>query len=151
MDAVSAGASVVAFLGLALQSAKTLHDVLSAVQDGPKQVHRAADALQRFQSTLQQLADCRMFCQQGSLSDRDSIRACSDHMKRYADKLVGLKISDDERRAGRYWKKMKTAFSDKTDRMSGEITEYASTLSLRLSTLQRCVPPRVSSISGPQC
>lgn len=138
MDAVSGGASVLTFVGLAVQSAKTLYEFLSALKDGPQTVEQAVHSLQRFQSTLQQLAGCRALREIPIGAAHDDIKSCSDDMQGFANKLAGLRISQDERRTGRYWKKCKMALNEKSlARMNVVLAAHASALTLRLSALQR--------------
>ncbi len=142
MDAIGGGASVLAFVGLALQSAKTLHDFLSSIKDGPQDVQQAANGLRQFQSTLEQLSQCSAFCQPEGDAARDYVKTCRSDVQDFAGKLARLQFSDDEKRSGRYWKKIKIAFNEKgLARMSAVIEKHTMSLTLQLAALQRYSPP----------
>ena len=138
MDGISAAASVLGILDVALRSAKFLHDLLLAVKDGPKDVERAVFALGQFQYALQQLSQCPAFSTAGSAPAVEYIKTCSDDVNRFADKLGKLVISDSDKRSGRIWKKVKIAFNEKTlAQVCDAIGHHTSSLLLQLSTYQR--------------
>ncbi|MCJ1314314.1 hypothetical protein MMC25_007995 [Agyrium rufum] len=92
MDPLSSGASVLAFLGLALKSAKAIHYVLSTVKDGPSFVQSLVDKVAQLQSVLE--------------------RKCIADITGFESKLLGLKIGDGSRRRDKLWKRLKAVFSE---------------------------------------
>jgi hypothetical protein len=137
-DPVSAGASVIAFVGLALSSAKVIHDVLSAVRDGPRNVQHLADEVKQLQDILERITQLQVdrigstdLAELASLSTR-----CKTDLAEFASKLGRLHLTQDDRRFGRVWRRLKTAFTEKDlERMRDAIRDYTAALNIRLTLL----------------
>lgn len=141
MEAVGSGASVVAFIGLAAQSAKSLYELFSAFKDGPEAVQRAATNIYLFQSVLDQLSRSRAFAEgtpEVIVAVQEHVKKCNDEIDSITAKLKDLKISDHEKRSGILWKRVKFAFKEKGLGQMSDIIEYhTNLLTLRLNTVQR--------------
>jgi|SRR3569833_1306463 len=136
MEAVGAGASVLAFIGIALQSAKFIHDVFSAVKDGPENVKRAAYNVEQLQLTLERLSRCRAI--DSDVATRDQVSKCTSDMETIAQKLQKLAVSETEKRSGRLWKRLRAAYSDNDlSKISVVVRDHTSALHISLSILQR--------------
>ncbi|KAK3323336.1 hypothetical protein B0T19DRAFT_201627 [Cercophora scortea] len=134
MDPLSAGASVLAFIGI-LNSLQSIYNTLSSVNDGPESLRQAANNVIQLRSIVQKLQ-----AQQSRIDPESQIQLkhCADDVKAIATKLDALQVSPSEKRAGRIWKRIKTALNEKDlDRMSKVIHDHSTALSLRLIVQQR--------------
>ena len=115
MDGVSAGASVVTFVVVALQSAKAVHDVLSAVKDGPQNVQILTDSLRQLQNVLERIT--QLHIRQSDDADSADLEClaqkCAIDVAGFQSKLRRLTFSADERRVGRLWKRLRVAVNEK--------------------------------------
>ncbi|KAF2806383.1 ankyrin [Mytilinidion resinicola] len=110
MDAVSAGASVLAIVGFALQGTKILYESISGVKDAPPRVKSLASAVADLKSILTQLQSCR------ALTDPDAdlqniislIQACSRDVQRYQKNINKLQIIPADAKVKQGWKRLKT-------------------------------------------
>lgn len=137
-DPLSTGASVVAFVGLALSSAKAIHDILSTVKDGPQTVKRLADEVKELEHILVRLQQL----QTNTINSNDLAELarlssqCSTSLSGFSTKLQRLGCSDADRRMGRMWKRLKTAITEKDlDHMRDSIRYYTSVLHFRVTLL----------------
>ena len=114
MDPLSTGASVLAFVVLALKSAKAVHQLISLVKDAPRNVHDLGNEVQNLVHILGRLA-CMQHASAAE-SDRAAIAdlatGCLKDVTAIEDKLRSLTISADDRRTGRLWKKLRSVISD---------------------------------------
>lgn len=114
-EPLSTGASVLAFVGLALSSAKAIYEVLSAVKDGPQNVKSVADAAKQLGDILDRIAQLQV----ETIDDADmaKLAALSSHyeadLAEFTSRLKRLHLSQDERRVGRLWKRLKAAITEK--------------------------------------
>jgi hypothetical protein len=115
MDPLSAGASVLAFIGI-LNSLQLIYETLSSIQDGPESVRLAANSVSQLRSILKRLQH------QQSLTDSDGeaqLKQCADDVEVIANKLALLQISPYEKRSGKIWKHIRAALNEKDiDRMN---------------------------------
>ncbi|KAK3896944.1 hypothetical protein C8A05DRAFT_39508, partial [Staphylotrichum tortipilum] len=138
MDAVSGGASVIAFITLAAQSAKAIYDLLSGIKDTPDNVRRAVDTVSMLQWALKQLAQC------GQTSGialpagiEDQLKMCSANLSAYASTLAKLQALDTDSRGRRAWKRVKAVLDEKElGRMTEVLAAHSSALSLTLQSTQ---------------
>ncbi|KPM42617.1 hypothetical protein AK830_g3921 [Neonectria ditissima] len=113
MDPLSVGASVVTFLGLALASAKTIHDVLLAIKDGPKSVQRLSDDVAQLQGILDRLSQLA-FGSETDMTELASLaKRCADDVGVFEARLRHLNLFSADGRSGRLWRRIKTSLSDK--------------------------------------
>jgi hypothetical protein len=137
MEAIGAGASVLAFVTLGLKSAKTIHEVLSSFKDESKIVEQSARNVASLQSTLERLATCRIVrdCPDEALTAK--IESCADDMTRFAEKLTELAIIDSPG-LERQWKKLKAFLNEKDlAQISAVVVAHTTGLNLHLKVLER--------------
>jgi hypothetical protein len=139
MDALSAGASLLAFLGLALNSAKAIHDVLSAVKDGPRNIKSLTNEVAQLQSILERLSHI----QTGPANNADSIylaglvTRCATDVTSFESRLQRLDLSTDDRRIGRLWRRLKGIVNEKElEHIRDNIHAHMLALNLSLGILQ---------------
>lgn len=138
MEPLSAGASVLSFLGLALRSAKAIHEVLSTVKDGPKNVQRLADEVAQLQSILERLSQIQTtpIDDTASTNLRSLVSKCVADITAFEAKLQRLGLSADDRRIGRLWRRLKAVVSEKDlERMRDVVRAYMLALNVSLSLL----------------
>ncbi|KAB5582935.1 hypothetical protein GE09DRAFT_948401 [Coniochaeta sp. 2T2.1] len=137
-DPLSAGASVVAFLGVAWSSAKAIHEILSAVKDGPRNVQRLADDVKQLQDILGRIS--ALLVGSAHNTDLDELATlsgrCQSDLADFASKLQSLHLTPNDRRMGNLWKRLRAAMGEKDlDRMRDVIGNYISVLNIRLTLL----------------
>jgi len=139
MEAVSAGAGVLAFLGLALKSTKALHEILSAVRDGPQNVQSLANEVEELHTILDRLSHL-----QTSLSTSVDLTNLTSYASRCAadtgafeEKLKRLDLSVEERRIGRLWRRLRIIISENDlKRMQAVVHNHIGALNFELGMLQ---------------
>ena len=141
---MDAGASVVTFLALALSSAKAIHNVLSAVKDGPQNVQNLANWISQLQGILEQLSrtpadqiNTNGFTNMASLTSK-----CAADIANIKSRLQQVHFSADDRRIGRLWKRLKAVVTEKDlERMHDTVRDYTSMLNVHLSLLSTTQSP----------
>ncbi|KAK9797573.1 putative Fungal N-terminal domain-containing protein [Seiridium cardinale] len=139
MDPVSAGASVIAFIDLALASAKFIHNFLSAAKDGPQSVRRLVEDIGQLQTILQSLQELEPDKQGGPFVAAlgPQVQRCSEDLKQFRILLGQLDATTASSRGGKLWKRLKSAASDKDlERIRETIASHISVLNFNLSLLQ---------------
>ncbi|KAK9416829.1 putative Ankyrin [Seiridium unicorne] len=139
MDPVSAGASVIAFIDLALASAKFIHNFLSAAKDGPQSVRRLVEDIGQLQIILQRLQELEPHKQDGPFLAAlgPQVQRCSEDLKQFRILLGQLDVTTASSRGGKLWKRLKSAASDKDlERIRESIASHISVLNFNLSLLQ---------------
>lgn len=140
MDPVSAGSGVLTFITVALSSVQAIHKFVSSFSDGPQNLSRAADSLKYLQAILLQLSHSRALQNAPEQSFLEQIKRCKDDLAYFAEKLRGLEPSESERRVGKFWKRVKTAFGEKELRDLQDVVDHHSqALDSFLTILQRYV------------
>ncbi|KXX75120.1 Peroxisomal NADH pyrophosphatase NUDT12 [Madurella mycetomatis] len=139
MDPVGAGASVLAFVVLALKSANAIHQVLSAIKDGPEVLRHLVGEIAQLQGILKRLSRL----QPGSVDDGDmkaletAARRCTDDVKDMESRLQRLSIRPTDRRPGKFWKRLVTVVDEKDlMRMQTIVRCHLMMLSVHLGLLQ---------------
>ncbi|KAK4164342.1 hypothetical protein QBC43DRAFT_288937 [Cladorrhinum sp. PSN259] len=139
MDAVGAGAGVVAFITLALQSAKIICNTLSGIKDGPKDVARAASAVEMLQGALLALSHSlspsltRGFAGQ---TLEGFTKRCSENLQAFASKLAKIQFADTDSRSRKRWKRVKALINEKDlQKITSSVATYSSTLELWLQSI----------------
>ncbi|KAI1500270.1 hypothetical protein F5X99DRAFT_387019 [Biscogniauxia marginata] len=134
MEAIGASANVLAFVLLGLKCAKTIHNTLSIVKDGPPTVQRLANTILHLHWTLEQIKQSRAAADDVSL--RGQIQNCVQHLSSLAAVIEKLQIYPNERTTGRIWRRLRLVMDEKTLNMiDGQVTQQAAMLSLRLNVL----------------
>ncbi|KAJ4326734.1 hypothetical protein N0V84_002854 [Fusarium piperis] len=106
MEAIGTGASTLAFVLLALKSAKVIHESLSAIKDAPRIVRELAQDLQLLQSVLGRLTHCPLSHAPSSTitSFQDMLRACTAELSDIESRLEQFKKKPDSSRSSRVYK-----------------------------------------------
>lgn len=141
MDAVGGTASVLALVGFALQSTKTIYQAISGIKNGPEQVQQLASAVYNLQLVLTQISTCRAVKLAGPETNlkviTDLIEACNKNVSTYENELMKVQISLNDKKAGKAWKKIKTVLKENDlRRMRTEVNNYVAALGLQLNLLQ---------------
>lgn len=139
MDAISGGASVIAFITIAAQSAKVIGNVIAGIKDGPENVARAGRTILMLQATLIQLAQCHELSQTTRSHIMETqIKHCHDDLAAFATRLSKLQLLDADSSSRRAWKRLKTIISEKElDMMTTVVGSHASILGLWLASAKR--------------
>ena len=138
---MEAGASVLTFIAVALQSTKTIYETVSNIKNGPQQVESLASAVQTLQSVLTQLSNCRAVKSTDPETDLkvilSLIESCKEDVSRYERELRKVRVSPDDKKTGKAWKKFKTILQEKDfQRMWLGVTHHVSALGVQLNVLQ---------------
>jgi hypothetical protein len=90
MEAIGAGASTLAFILLALKSAKIINESLSSIKDAPRTVIELLEDVTFLQSVLERLSQCTL--QHASISTVDSLtqtlQGCTTELSRIEGRLT---------------------------------------------------------------
>lgn len=107
---MDAGASIVAFIGLGLQSVKVLYQFFSGIKDGPEKVADLSKALARLHATYEQSLGVLSLV--GVVTAAPSLvevlTECQSDVKRHERKLQKLSFSSDDGIHRRLWRKQKS-------------------------------------------
>ncbi|KAI8665653.1 hypothetical protein LRP88_03841 [Fusarium phalaenopsidis] len=106
MEAIGAGASTLAFVLLALKSAKVIHESLSAIKDAPRIVRELAQDIQLLQSVLGRLTHCPLSHAPSSTitSFQDMLQACTAELSSIQSRLQQFKKKPDSSRSSQVYK-----------------------------------------------
>ena len=138
MEALGAGASVLAFAGLGLSAAKVLHTILESIKDGPQNVQQARTDVYGLYSALLQLSRCHVLDATDCTALKARLRACVEDLERFTSKIDVLTIEESDARGAQYWKKLKAVLNEKSLlRMSRVVASHTAAIDLQLSALQR--------------
>jgi len=139
MEAIGAGANVLAFVVLGLNCAKTIYQTLSAVRDAPRIVQRVSTDILQLHYILEQVKQSRAAADDDALARH--VRLCVDELKPLAAVIEKVQFTSSDVSTGKAWKKLKAFLTEKNlDMISSRVTHHIATLSLRLSTLSRSGP-----------
>jgi hypothetical protein len=144
MDGVSAAASIIALVTVALQSASAIHAVVSGIRDGPEQVSQLILALEGLNGVLQQLSRLQALRQDGNredLSDLENLMgSCVKDIDRFRRMLAKLQHVHADKTLGRAWKQVKSILHKEEFReMRQTMNDYVSRLNLQLNIVQRYI------------
>lgn len=138
MEAIGAGASVLAFVTLGLKSVKIIHEIVASVKDGKVFLEQTRQDIQGLQATLEKLRDCRAIVDRNDHQLADKIKSCAEEMKGIAEKLQALTINGSEPALGRQWKKVKIFLKEKDlERIATTAVKHTTALTLYLQTISR--------------
>ncbi|RSM03369.1 hypothetical protein CDV31_010501 [Fusarium ambrosium] len=106
MEAIGTGASTLAFVLLALKSAKVIHESLSAIKDAPRIVRELAQDIQLLQSVLGRLTNCPLSHAPSSTitSFQDMLKACTAELSGIENRLEQFKKKPESSRSSRVYK-----------------------------------------------
>ncbi|KAI9693659.1 MAG: hypothetical protein M1822_002930 [Bathelium mastoideum] len=138
MEAIGAGASVLAFIGIGLTCSKTLYQTLSSYRDGSQHVQALAAAIKNLQTILTQLHSCE------ALRDPDAdlqnmqsaIEACNKSLSRYQESLRKALPNTNATRVGQAWKRFTVVLDKKAfKQIWTEVNHHYQTLDYQLQLL----------------
>ncbi|KAL2679303.1 hypothetical protein Neosp_010075 [[Neocosmospora] mangrovei] len=106
MEAIGTGASTLAFVLLALKSAKIIHESLSAIKDAPRIVRELAQDIQLLQSVLGRLTHCPLSHVSSSTiaSVQDMLQACTADLSGIENRLEKFRKKPESSRSTRVYK-----------------------------------------------
>ncbi|KAK0638377.1 hypothetical protein DIS24_g9902 [Lasiodiplodia hormozganensis] len=139
MDAISGGASVLAFIGLALKSTESVYKTISGIRDAPEKVQRLSSAVADLQSVLRQLSG--LFEPPNAAQSFDefesAIRKCETDLAFLSKKLSTLQNTAGDRKWKAAWKRIK-AILEKEDmqEMWTTVHHHVTVLGVYLGLLQ---------------
>jgi hypothetical protein len=135
MEAIGAGASVVAFIVLGLKSAKIIHEILS--DESGTHVGQVRTGIQDLQSTLERLGRCRAVSELQDQAFQTKIQSCADNLATFAASLQNLTVTDAGSRFSNQLKRLRAFLGEKElSRMNNIITRDTGTLKLYLQALE---------------
>ena len=135
MDPLSIGAGAVAFITVAVQSAKIIFDIISSIKDSPNHLRDVGRDIEQLRGILSQLLRCRSLIKNDDLAIL--LQRCSEDISLYARCMGKLRISPTERQTGELWKRLVAVFSEKdVQTMKATIHCHVSSLGLQLSVMQ---------------
>ncbi|KAH7316882.1 hypothetical protein B0I35DRAFT_434180 [Stachybotrys elegans] len=134
MEALGAGASVVAFVPLAMGAAKVAYNILSSIKDGPSSVQKAAEAILTLYGILEQLD--RLDQSDTDVPLRVDIKGCFEDLDVFAKKVIKVQSSSIDDGGRRLWKRLKQFVTEKElEKISLSISQHYSRLNVRLGAL----------------
>ncbi|KAI1454940.1 hypothetical protein F4805DRAFT_438037 [Annulohypoxylon moriforme] len=133
MEAVGVGANVLAFVLLALKSAKTSYETISAIKDGPEIVRQVAANINQFYWILYGLRNSPAAIDDSLMGH---LKTCCEQLNSAASFIEKLQISPSERRAGRFWRRLKAFLGEKDlDQLNVQLTMNIGILNLKLQDI----------------
>ena len=141
MEAVGAGAGVIAFAGVALDSIKVIVEIISSVKSQPQQVQSFSAAIQNLDLLLQKVSQSSAVRSASHETDLEGlwiiVRLCKEDVKRYERTIRRVTIVRNDSKAGRAWKHVKTILKEKDfQQMREELLQHASIINTHLCLLQ---------------
>lgn len=138
MDPVGTTASLIAILGLALQSAKTIHQAISDFRDREEVVQRALRNLSSLQSLLQQLSELR----DGLVTDARLpilIKHCKVDLDRFEVEIAKFRTLRSDKMIQKAWKRFKSTMlgSEGLAQIGNTMQAHVTVLGLQLHILQK--------------
>lgn len=137
---MDAGASVLAFVGVALSGTKVLYETISSLGHADEGIADLSSAVENLQMILTQLSNCRAL--EDSETDTRNltslIKACEKDVDRMQRHLKKFKPSSASSNIQRTWKKFRAVLSSKDlDTMWNRVNHHCIVLQSQLSFLQR--------------
>jgi hypothetical protein len=151
MEPISAGASVLAFIGLAIESTKALHNVVTGFKNASRETAALAVAVGNLQLILIQLRDCKAFTETTiDLQDvRNLLDACNKDVTSFERDLGKVQCSPKATKIQQAWKKMKATLSEKSlNGMWNKLNHHCTVLQFQLNLLHRCAIENTSLHAG---
>ena len=137
MDPLSGTASVIAILGLSLQSIQVIYQAISGVKDGHEAIQHILDVLKTLESLLQQLKSLRT----GFESDADLpvlVQKCAADLEILERKARKVRILPTDKKLSKAWTGIKLILGkNDVTRMRDVLQAHVASLALQLSILQR--------------
>lgn len=148
MEAIGAGASTLAFVLLALKSAKIINESLSSIKDAPRIVSELSKDIESLQSILGRISDSSLQHAPTSTIEslNDILQACTTELSSIERRLAKFSTSFGSSRSSRMYKGV-LAYVKKEDLESARsrIRDKSTQINLYLSLLQAQSLLQVSS------
>jgi hypothetical protein len=141
MEPISAGASVITFVRLAIESTKALHNIIVGLKNAGKETGVLAAAVGNLQLILTQLRGCRAFNDTTvDLQDvRNLLDACKIDVTSFEKDLSKVQCSPEANKFQRTWKKVKAIISEKSlNGMWNKPNHHCTVLQFQRNLLHRC-------------
>ncbi|KAF2104285.1 hypothetical protein NA57DRAFT_51122 [Rhizodiscina lignyota] len=139
MEAISAGASILAFLTLALQCTQSLHETIAGYRNISQQTESLASALKNLESILTQLQSCRILADPSANLQhiKELIRTCVDHLKRHEKVLEEIQPDERSLKTKQIWKRFRATLEEKQlTQIWTEVNHLCTVLGVQLQLLQ---------------
>ena len=146
MEAVGAGASIIAVTTVALQSSRVIYETISGIKNGPEEVKELASEVQQLCHLLRQVTEISK-----KIDDRDVtsaselqsvIEQCRQNLDDFQKQFDKLEVSSNERRLIRAWKRVKLVVKKEDfQKMWRTVSHYVNILGRHLDLIGRCVIP----------
>ncbi|KAF4965825.1 hypothetical protein FSARC_6418 [Fusarium sarcochroum] len=106
MEAIGAGASTLAFVLLALKSAKVIHESLSSIKGAPKTVRELVEDIKFLQSVLGRMSHCPLQNAPTSTIDslNETLQHCTVDLSSIESRLTKFSPNSLNSRSSRLWK-----------------------------------------------
>ncbi|RBR12478.1 uncharacterized protein FIESC28_08602 [Fusarium coffeatum] len=149
MEAVGFGASILTFVAAAVSVSKSIHDILSAIKDGPETIGFLNNEISQLEAILQRLL--QVSASTAGLSDRPEleqlVKKCKDDLVAFEAKLRQLDVSGADSRRGRLWRKLKICLEEKDlDHIRGVVKWHVHILTLHMVIVQTRELPALTDI-----
>lgn len=131
---MDAGASIIAFVTVGLQSVKTVYGIISSIKDGPSKLDDLRGAIGNLQSLLEQMQNSPSLA--ASLMTTSSsllplVQRCVDDIQRFEARINRIRVPSGEKFRGKIWKRLKLVFEeDGIPYMISIVTGHLNALSL---------------------
>ncbi|KAH6891485.1 hypothetical protein B0T10DRAFT_605747 [Thelonectria olida] len=134
MEAIGAGANVLAFVVLALKSAKVVYETCSAIKDGPEILQQLERDVRQMHSILTWVRQSQTAANDPPLLDH--VRQSVQDLQELETAVRKLRLSPSDRLTGRAWKRLRVVLSEKDlARFSIRVGQRAGLLNARIAAL----------------
>lgn len=140
MEPLSAGASVLAFVGTALESTKGLYNVVSSFKTANREITSLVSAVRDLQFVLTQLQQCRALRETAvDLQDtRKLLEECNKDVANFEQELRKVEMGSKTAKLQQVWKRMRTTIAEKSfERMWTKLHHHFDVITIQLNLLQR--------------
>lgn len=149
MEAVGFGASILTFVAAAVSVSKSIHDILSAIKDGPEIIGSLNGEISQLEAILQRLLQVASSIAEPT--DRPElehlVKRCKDDLVGFEAKLRQLDVSGADGRRGRLWRKLKICLEEKDlDQIRHVVRWHIHLLTLHLVIVQTRQLPVLTDI-----
>jgi hypothetical protein len=136
MDGLSIGSGVVAFISIALQSAKVILDIVSVVKDGPRHVQELSYDVEQLRQVLERMSRLQI-AEHADISIGRLLQRCSEDLSSYASRLRKMQACSTESRSGKFWKTLRAVVGEKDlEAMRTTIHSHLMSLTMQLTIVQ---------------
>jgi hypothetical protein len=139
MEAVGVSASILTFVTVAVSVSKSIHDILSAIKDGPEIIGFLNNEISQLEAILQRLLQVASLTTGPTdrLELEQLVKRCKDDLVGFEAKLRQLDVSGADGRRGRLWRKLKICLEEKDlDQIRHVVRWHVHLLTLHLVIVQ---------------